>query len=1451
MQDEIIRGILNKGVSTPRPYFILLTGTMGVGKRHTMAWLDRAGRFPMETFIWVDPYQIAMQLPECLEMLKDPSSPQKNHKVMEATRREAGCIAEILVAEALFRKKSVVFSTSIKDVEWWKKWIEGVHSLHSEYRFGTLHIDAPAEDVVQRRKYLQKSFPFQQLPDLQTTMNELKRAALDATSLSELELYEYTAVISNPTQGDLTDQTTKKKNTGSKEIKKDDDRSTIVDGGTPKLVSESGGHAWSTAPAPSEVNANIEFSDLELEAFAWRDNLSQVWVDNALVMPRARVPKRLQAPGFIKLLNQWRLFCQQWVNLFDVAPRHTQQQMGLELFAPPPERTTWNSRPRLYLTAGQTANVRVYSYDMHLNPIVNVEATNIQMEVKEATTAISNNGMYATTADKNSSSSELTCSSRYDGDGSYICTYSSKKMGVYELSIGNKYGESVPGSPFWLHVVSGEMDAKHCRAQGPALQSIFYGSNDAVFNIETFDSFHNPVGVGGHEFDVHILASDTTTLFSSDSVSSSKTSTTVIDAPGSKKAALRDALNHAAQLEGEVALLSSSHEAVLRGDAATGNVADLGNGTYGVRFDPRQVPKWMKQRQKSMIILVVDAVSGEHIAGSPFVVPCVNSAVRSSQCTLEMDHIDNVVAGDVYSATIGLPKRHSALQSLPSIQVRPIWSGESNVLPVQSCCVYYPNSNSVDTTNKEHEDNSNNNIITLFSIKSSSEDPLMYEASYGGGLIRASGGRNVLLPAISASSAVSSECVRKEQNHFGGLRVAAAGKTNIFEIQAKDRFGIKLSNQDCGSCRARIMGPLGQSIICRASDTQGKLIGGVWKFEYDVPLQLGLFGHSGGEPCVLSIAVELWDEERETWSHIGESPFRVPVHVMLAESLKLSEFGSNQPIKSARLQLWTGHRGSGSRVVVGSVGEDGVFGFGDLRHFTPGMYTVEIEARGYFPRRFAAFIPQHGVQRSTTAPKITKKRLTAHQKSSMSGANPTSDIAPPEYVTLSSSEELPRLRVLKQGDIDLSDSDISELKHLWWFAKRDIVIAASMKSSGELVELDLDHCITLFGDDPTATSEHGEFVPTAYNTYLEARSIYNKQVGDLLKAKNEINGTSQDSTGGVIDELVRWSNVQALQMIRNNIDTFVPKVPVQALSSQSSVSISADLVQQMSRRSELLIILTWNNTTSQDSSSAPSLVLDFSTNARSNHSTLQTLSHFYLGSEQGQQLKRDGIFSSWERDESAGVERLCLRDVPGTDFSVQVLPEYATHSEDINRGSSLLVENANTVAVESEPGIRNLEALSSVAATVQIFQRTGHIGTFAAHRALTSFHADNSKVLMHAYWSILRSSTPLKVQGKEAEERLLFVDDRIHATYDNRQQRQSRIIGNNDNEKYTDDAKYGPPANGSSIGEDGTTDGGEDEGGGDGNGDAGDAGDQYDDVEDNYFEDDEDNYEDDEDNYED
>ena len=161
------------------------------------------------------------------------------------------------------------------------------------------------------------------------------------------------------------------------------------------------------------------------------------------------------------------------------------------------------------------------------------------------------------------------------------------------------------------------------------------------------------------------------------------------DTVSSKKAALQNALKQASNLENEVEMLSEAHAAVLSGNAATGEVSDFGNGRYSVRFDPREVPVAETPSQQSFLVLVVDAESGEHISGSPFVVPYVKSQCLASQCDLSIDHIDEVVAGEVYEAVIHVSKKISTDQvSVPDILIRPIWSGENSRIPSQAVCVY-------------------------------------------------------------------------------------------------------------------------------------------------------------------------------------------------------------------------------------------------------------------------------------------------------------------------------------------------------------------------------------------------------------------------------------------------------------------------------------------------------------------------------------------------------------------------------------------------------------------------------------------------------------------------------------------------------------------------------------------------------------------------------------------
>ena len=52
LQDAIIHQHLMAGIPTERPYFVLAVGAEGSGKHHTIRWLERNGRFPLNAFVW-------------------------------------------------------------------------------------------------------------------------------------------------------------------------------------------------------------------------------------------------------------------------------------------------------------------------------------------------------------------------------------------------------------------------------------------------------------------------------------------------------------------------------------------------------------------------------------------------------------------------------------------------------------------------------------------------------------------------------------------------------------------------------------------------------------------------------------------------------------------------------------------------------------------------------------------------------------------------------------------------------------------------------------------------------------------------------------------------------------------------------------------------------------------------------------------------------------------------------------------------------------------------------------------------------------------------------------------------------------------------------------------------------------------------------------------------------
>jgi len=173
LQDTILSHLLGKnnqsdtivdkaGVSCQKPtnpWIVFTAGAMGAGKSYTIRHLGEKGRFPLDSFVMVDPDEIRRLLPEF-----DTYVEQYVHLAGEQTRKEAGLIAEILTEHALRNGKNVLVDGSLHDSDWYKKYFQKLRREYGEdnaYRSGTdgeklrigiLHIMAPREAVFDRAR---------------------------------------------------------------------------------------------------------------------------------------------------------------------------------------------------------------------------------------------------------------------------------------------------------------------------------------------------------------------------------------------------------------------------------------------------------------------------------------------------------------------------------------------------------------------------------------------------------------------------------------------------------------------------------------------------------------------------------------------------------------------------------------------------------------------------------------------------------------------------------------------------------------------------------------------------------------------------------------------------------------------------------------------------------------------------------------------------------------------------------------------------------------------------------------------------------------------------------------------------------------------------------------------------------------------------------------------------
>lgn len=161
LQDVIVTKILQKHnveitdsdgnscISPKNPWIVFTAGAMGSGKSYTIRHLAAKDRFPLDSFVTVDPDEIRRLLPE-FELYLDHCPEMAG----ENTRKEAGFIAEMLTQLALEAGRNVLVDGSLNDAEWYQDYFNILRKDYGDRRnglkIGILHITAPREAVFER-----------------------------------------------------------------------------------------------------------------------------------------------------------------------------------------------------------------------------------------------------------------------------------------------------------------------------------------------------------------------------------------------------------------------------------------------------------------------------------------------------------------------------------------------------------------------------------------------------------------------------------------------------------------------------------------------------------------------------------------------------------------------------------------------------------------------------------------------------------------------------------------------------------------------------------------------------------------------------------------------------------------------------------------------------------------------------------------------------------------------------------------------------------------------------------------------------------------------------------------------------------------------------------------------------------------------------------------------------
>jgi Zeta toxin len=128
-----------------RPWIVFSAGPMGVGKGYVMSTLKERGLFPLDRFLTIDPDLLKAELPEMTGYLqRDPAS------AATKVHRESTQMADVLLQHALQMRIPTLVDGSLRDVDYYKAFMERIRNNFPEYQLAILHVTASPEIIRSR-----------------------------------------------------------------------------------------------------------------------------------------------------------------------------------------------------------------------------------------------------------------------------------------------------------------------------------------------------------------------------------------------------------------------------------------------------------------------------------------------------------------------------------------------------------------------------------------------------------------------------------------------------------------------------------------------------------------------------------------------------------------------------------------------------------------------------------------------------------------------------------------------------------------------------------------------------------------------------------------------------------------------------------------------------------------------------------------------------------------------------------------------------------------------------------------------------------------------------------------------------------------------------------------------------------------------------------------------------